>query len=82
MVELLIAEATLGTFSGRKKLKHHLKRTADADVAFCSALVVKLKIFCHYCLQPSAQDLGITRVVVVVLVVVLFHVSHFLFKRN
>ena len=36
-----------------------------------------------YCLQPSAKDLGITRIVVDVdVVVVLFHLSHFLFKRN
>ena len=35
--------------------------------------------FFSFCLRPSAKDLGITRVVVVL---VLFHVSHFLIKRN
>ena len=34
-----------------------------------------------FCLQPSAKDLGNTQVVVVVLIVlVLFHLSHFLFN--
>ena len=41
------------------------------------------KVFRHFCLQPSAKDLGITGVVVLaVVLVLLFHLSHFLFKRN
>ena len=36
--------------------------------------------YVHFCLQPLTEDLGITRVVVVVLVH--FHLSRFLFKRN
>ena len=35
-----------------------------------------------FCLRPSAKDLGITRIVVLVLVLFLSHLSHFLFKRS
>ena len=35
----------------------------------------------HFCLRPSAKDQEIIQAVVVV-VVVLSHLSHFLFKRN
>ena len=39
--------------------------------------------FCfNFWLRPWAKDLGITQVVAVVVVVALFHLSHFLFKRN
>ena len=36
--------------------------------------------FDHFCLWPSVKDQGTTRVVVIV--VVLFHLSHFLIKKN
>ena len=37
------------------------------------------KFYILFCLRPSAKDLGITGVVIVLF---LFHLSHFLFKRN
>ena len=39
-------------------------------------------VLVDFCLRPLAKDKGITRVLFLVLVVVVLHLVHFLFKRN
>ena len=49
---------------------------------FWQQFSLKFSLLLHsvlFCMRPSAKDLGITRVVIVL---VLFRLAHFLFKRN
>ena len=61
-----------------------LEKKPNGEI-FCNTELKGLPIYLissqkmDFCLRPSAKDLGITRVVVVL---VLFHLSHLLFKRN
>ena len=73
------------------KIFSFFPRTKEGILVACSKLDFEgwqrfylVMVWLHYfCLQPSAKDQGITRVVVVLLVLVLvLHLVHFFIKRN